>query len=65
MWDLKARILGLSLSDLLGVVRDGVPTYGSGGFTSMSVPDLQEQLRGWTRSGIRSGEDEGRQGPSG
>ncbi len=52
LWDLKARILGLSLADLLGVVRDGVPAYGSGGFTSLSVPELQAQLRGWAEAGM-------------
>ncbi|MFL5866599.1 MAG: mandelate racemase, partial [Thermoleophilaceae bacterium] len=34
LWDLKARLLGVSLADLLGRFRDAVPVYGSGGFTS-------------------------------
>jgi L-alanine-DL-glutamate epimerase-like enolase superfamily enzyme len=34
LWDLKARLLGLPLVTLLGAVRDEVPVYGSGGFTS-------------------------------
>ena len=34
LWDLKARVLGLPLHRLLGGVRDEVPVYGSGGFTS-------------------------------
>ena len=34
LWDLKARLLGLPLVALLGAVRDGVPVYGSGGFTA-------------------------------
>jgi L-alanine-DL-glutamate epimerase-like enolase superfamily enzyme len=34
LWDLKTRILGLPLAVLLGRVRDQVPLYGSGGFTT-------------------------------
>ena len=33
-WDLKAKLLDLSLSTLLGPVRHSVEIYGSGGFTS-------------------------------
>ena len=36
LWDLKARLLDLPLVTLLGAVRDAVPVYGSGGFTSYS-----------------------------
>ncbi len=53
LWDLKARLLDLPLATLLGRVRDGVPVYGSGGFTSYSVPRLQEQLAGWAAQGIK------------
>jgi L-alanine-DL-glutamate epimerase-like enolase superfamily enzyme len=52
LWDLKARILRLPLVKLLGAVREGIPTYGSGGFTSYSIEQLQSQLAGWVRSGI-------------
>ncbi|MGI8965953.1 MAG: enolase C-terminal domain-like protein, partial [Limisphaerales bacterium] len=34
LWDLKARLLELPLVQLLGQVRQTVPVYGSGGFTS-------------------------------
>ena len=54
LWDLKARLLGISLADALPRVRDSVPVYGSGGFTSYDEPRLQEQLRSWIESGIRS-----------
>lgn len=53
LWDLKAKILDLSLSELLGPARDGIPVYGSGGFTSYSLKTLQEQLTGWVSTGIR------------
>lgn len=52
MWDLKARLLELPLATLLGSVRQGVPVYGSGGFTSYSPERLQAQLGGWVEAGI-------------
>jgi L-alanine-DL-glutamate epimerase-like enolase superfamily enzyme len=52
VWDLKARLLDLPLCKLLGQVRDAVPVYGSGGFTTYSIPQLQDQLAGWVRHGI-------------
>jgi L-alanine-DL-glutamate epimerase-like enolase superfamily enzyme len=47
LWDLKARLLGVALSSLLGRARDTVPVYGSGGFTSYSDDQTREQLSGW------------------
>lgn len=52
LWDLKAHLLDLPLVTLLGAVRDGVPVYGSGGFTSYSIDELQRQLSGWSDAGI-------------
>ncbi len=54
LWDLKARLLGVSLAALLGMVRASVPVYGSGGFTSYSIAQLQKQLAGWVEQGIRA-----------
>ena len=54
LWDLKGRVLGLPLVSLLGRVREAVPVYGSGGFTSYSVERLAEQLAGWSHGGIRA-----------
>jgi len=47
LWDLKARLLDLPLVQLLGAVRDAVPIYGSGGFTSYAKERVAEQLGGW------------------
>jgi L-alanine-DL-glutamate epimerase-like enolase superfamily enzyme len=47
LWDLKGRILGRSVSDLIGSLRTEVPVYGSGGFVSMSDDELVRQLQGW------------------
>ena len=52
LWDLKARVLGLPLCKLLGMVRDRVPIYGSGGFTCYSCDRLERQLGGWVQQGI-------------
>jgi L-alanine-DL-glutamate epimerase-like enolase superfamily enzyme len=52
LWDLKSRLLELPLVTLLGAVRQSMPVYGSGGFTSYSLAQLQEQLRGWVDEGI-------------
>lgn len=53
LWDLKARLFDVPLATLLGPVRDRVPVYGSGGFTSYSNDRLREQLGGWASQGIR------------
>jgi len=52
LWDLKARLLDVPLVVLLGAAHDGVPIYGSGGFTSYSDERLCEQLGGWAADGI-------------
>jgi L-alanine-DL-glutamate epimerase-like enolase superfamily enzyme len=49
LWDLKARLLERPLAGLLGMVRDQVPVYGSGGFTSYTDEELVAQLTGWAQ----------------
>ena len=51
LWDLKARCLDLPLADLFGRVRDRVPVYGSGGFTTLDDDQLAEQVAGWRAAG--------------
>ena len=48
LWDLKARLLGRSLTDLLGRAAQDVPVYGSGGFTSYDDTQTRQQLSEWT-----------------
>ena len=50
--DLKARVLGVPLWRMLDAVRDRVPIYGSGGFTSYDDGRLRDQLAGWAAEGI-------------
>ncbi len=52
LWDLKAKLLQLPLMRLLGAVRESIPVYGSGGFTSYSREQLQAQLSDWVEAGI-------------
>jgi L-alanine-DL-glutamate epimerase-like enolase superfamily enzyme len=52
LWDLKAKLLNLPLVKLLGASREGIPIYGSGGFTSYSMKQLNRQLLEWVDSGI-------------
>lgn len=47
LWDLKARVLELPLHRLLGAVRESVPVYGSGGFTTYDEQQLADQLSQW------------------
>jgi L-alanine-DL-glutamate epimerase-like enolase superfamily enzyme len=52
LWDLKARLFEVSLVELFGGVRDGISLYGSGGFTSYSIQQLEAQFCGWAQRGL-------------
>jgi L-alanine-DL-glutamate epimerase-like enolase superfamily enzyme len=52
LWDLKSRLLGVSMADLLGQARERIPAYGSGGFTSYGERELHDQLAGWADQGF-------------
>ena len=66
LYDLKARLLDLPLAKLLGSYRSSVPIYGSGGFTSYSDDELENQLAGWvSRRRLRLRQDEDRLAPGG
>jgi L-alanine-DL-glutamate epimerase-like enolase superfamily enzyme len=54
LWDLKARLLNRPLLGILGKMRDQIPAYGSGGFTSYTEKQLIDQLSGWASEGLRS-----------
>ncbi len=52
LWDLKGKLMGASVADLLGSARPSVEIYGSGGFSSYSDAQLAEQFTGWVAQGI-------------
>jgi L-alanine-DL-glutamate epimerase-like enolase superfamily enzyme len=52
LWDLKGKLLDVPTCTLLGSLRQSIPVYGSGGFTSYSEKQLCEQLSGWVGDGI-------------
>ncbi len=52
LWDLKARLLGVPVSRLLGRARETIPAYGSGGFTSYPDWRLADQLGAWVSDGF-------------
>jgi L-alanine-DL-glutamate epimerase-like enolase superfamily enzyme len=51
LWDLKARCADIALARLFGTVRDAMPVYGSGGFTSLTDDQLAEQVTMWRDAG--------------
>lgn len=53
LWDLKAKLLQVALVNLLGAARDRAEVYGSGGFTSYPIDQLQKQLAGWAARGFK------------
>ena len=53
LWDLKARLLELPLMKLLGQVREKIPAYGSGGFTSYPLEKLYDQFQRWAGEGFK------------
>jgi L-alanine-DL-glutamate epimerase-like enolase superfamily enzyme len=57
LWDWKCKLLGVPLVALLGQVRDAVPVYYSGGFTSTPIDELQRELAGWKRAKMKVGRD--------
>lgn len=53
LWDLKAKLLNLPLFALLGSFTNKILVYGSGGFTSYTNRQLQEQLSQWVKAGMQ------------
>lgn len=52
LWDLKAKLLSLPLCQLIGIARDRIQIYGSGGFTSYDEEKLNAQLGAWVQKGF-------------
>ena len=52
LWDLKARLLDVSLTSLMGASMESVPVYGSGGFTTYTDKEIESQISAWRELGI-------------
>lgn len=52
LWDLKAKLCHLPLTQLLGLQRSRIQVYGSGGFTNYTPEEIKEQINHWKESGI-------------
>jgi L-alanine-DL-glutamate epimerase-like enolase superfamily enzyme len=62
LWDLKAKLCGVAVADLVGAARREVPLYASGGFTSTGLDALAAEIadyaaRGFERVKIKIGRD--------
>ncbi|MGI9093471.1 MAG: enolase C-terminal domain-like protein [Mycobacteriales bacterium] len=53
-WDLKARLLEVPLAAMMGRCRTEVPIYGSGGFTTLTDAQLEQQVQWWRSVGCTS-----------
>ena len=54
LYDLRGKLLGSPLAQLLGRRREAAPLYGSGGFTTYSPEDMDAQIGGWVDEGFAS-----------
>jgi L-talarate/galactarate dehydratase len=55
LWDLRARLAGISLARALGQVRDRVPAYGSGRASpTLPIDELVEHSAAYVGSGFRA-----------
>lgn len=54
LWDLKGKLLSVSVMELLGAARTSILAYGSGGFTSYSDAELVAQFTGWADAGLKA-----------
>jgi L-alanine-DL-glutamate epimerase-like enolase superfamily enzyme len=53
LWDLKARVAGMSIGKLLGAYRDSVPCYNtSGGYLSASIDEVLNNVDRSLRRGL-------------
>jgi L-alanine-DL-glutamate epimerase-like enolase superfamily enzyme len=53
LWDVKAKVLGVPLVELLPTVHEDVELYASGGFTSQGPDSLRAELERWAEDGFR------------
>ena len=55
LWDLRGRVVGLNVSQLIGAAASAVPVYASGGlWLSSSVDELQREAADFLARGFRA-----------
>jgi L-alanine-DL-glutamate epimerase-like enolase superfamily enzyme len=54
LWDLKARVLNISIQNLLGLRRESTPFYGSGFFLNNDSKGLMRQLNKFQEMGMKA-----------
>ena len=56
LWDLKGRMLGLSVADLLGRCHDSIPAYIAGGYyrAGLGLDELEAEMAGHVAAGARA-----------
>jgi L-alanine-DL-glutamate epimerase-like enolase superfamily enzyme len=53
LWDLKGKLLGASVVDLLGgPVKDALPAIASSHATSSDIDEMAEEIAGWLETGL-------------
>ena len=52
LWALHARLLDIPLAQALGLLRESIPAYASGGFTSATPRELASQMERWSDQGF-------------
>ena len=54
MWDAKGKNLGLPIHKILGIYRDKVPVYGSGGWLSYTIDELISEVSNYMDRGFKA-----------
>jgi D-arabinonate dehydratase len=54
LWDIKGKLAGLPLYKLLGGYQSKVPAYGSGGALSLTLDELQKEMKGFLDDGFKA-----------
>ncbi len=54
MWDAKGKSLQLPIHKILGVSKDKVPIYGSGGWLSYTIDELVEEVSDYVSRGFKA-----------
>jgi L-alanine-DL-glutamate epimerase-like enolase superfamily enzyme len=52
LWDLRGRLEGLPVYEILGELRPSVIVYGSGGYTSVTIQDLVAEMLAFAEAGF-------------